>query len=497
MINRKHIVPVLTIILIMSSIPVSAQKDCAVPAGSLFTLVSVQPETGYSELSWNLSPSPDIAAYIIYNHNSGYWYAIDTLWDPLATSYLYKSSGTKYFSESYVVAAFRKPVCASPLSNILSTIYCTSQIDTCKKLINIKWNRYSVYPQKVLEYNIMISKNGSPVAEMYTVDSLSSSYTLTDFDTDTQYCFVVRAILEEGAVSNSNKSCIFTKMQRTPQWINADYATVSNEGKIDLSFTWDPLSEINLFSLERKTGEQGSFLPLAETGLNSGSWNYTDNSADIHKVNHYRIAAINNCSLPVVYSNDASNIVLSLDKNQNIINLSWNPYRQFNGIISSVKVVAKTGSGSAEIIDIAPGDTVSNINYSDLMYKVSGSEICFNIEVSEASNPYGVAGTSISNVVCTPVTEIISVPNTFTPDHNLVNDTFRPVLSFTPSNYKLVITDLKRRILFETSDPSDEWNGTASGKSLPGGVYLWFLKVTTPSGKTINKTGALNLIFNH
>jgi gliding motility-associated-like protein len=131
------------------------------------------------------------------------------------------------------------------------------------------------------------------------------------------------------------------------------------------------------------------------------------------------------------------------------------------------------------------------------MYKVSGSEVCFTIEADEVSNPYGATGISLSNRVCTPVTERISVPNTFTPDHNLVNDTFRPVLSFSPSTYKLVITDLKRRTLFETSDYSEEWDGTTNGKALPEGVYLWFLKVITPSGKTIAKTGTVNIIFNH
>jgi gliding motility-associated-like protein len=130
------------------------------------------------------------------------------------------------------------------------------------------------------------------------------------------------------------------------------------------------------------------------------------------------------------------------------------------------------------------------------MYKVTGSEVCFTIEEDETSNPFGAAGVSLSNKVCTPVTERISVPNTFTPDHNLVNDTFRPVLSFTPSNYRLVITDIKRRTLFESSDYSEEWDGTINGKALPEGVYMWFLKVVTPSGKTIIKTGTVNIIFN-
>ncbi|MGD0340141.1 MAG: gliding motility-associated C-terminal domain-containing protein, partial [Bacteroidales bacterium] len=282
--------------------------------------------------------------------------------------------------------------------------------------------------------------------------------------------------------------------QRPPQWINADYATVK-DGKIDLSFTFDQLSEINRFSLEKKAGAGGSYKSLAELNSGSGSLKFTDSSADIDSVNYYRIAAINNCSLPAIYSNIASNIVLVLSLNGDIINLRWNPYRQWNGITGSGKLLTEEGE-AIEILDLASGDTVLNINYSDLMYKVSGNEVCFTVEEDEASNPYGAAGISTSNRVCSPVIEKISVPNTFTPDHNLVNDTFRPVLSFTPSSYRLVITDLRRRTLFETSDYSDEWDGTTNGKALPEGVYLWFLKVITPSGNTIIKTGTVNLIFN-
>jgi len=53
-------------------------------------------------------------------------------------------------------------------------------------------------------------------------------------------------------------------MQRPPQWINADYATVNSENKISLSFTIDPLSEMTHFSLERKIGTSGIFQEIAQ-----------------------------------------------------------------------------------------------------------------------------------------------------------------------------------------------------------------------------------------
>jgi gliding motility-associated-like protein len=477
-------------------IPVYSQKDCTVPEGSVLRKVSVNPSTGFTELSWSLSPATGINAYIIYSHTSGYWITIDTLWDPAATSYSYFSPGTRYFSESYVVAAFRKPICTSPLSNILSTIYCTSEIDTCHKQIILKWNRYTASPLKVLDYRIMVSKDDSPLAETFTTDSLSSTYVIDDFETDSKYCFVVKANLEGGNESFSNQVCSETHMQRPPAWINADYATVNQQGKIDLSFTYDPLSEITSFRLEKKTGSSGSFQSAAQLSSNTGNIVFTDNAADISTINYYRLAALNNCQIPITLSNQASNILLSIDRVNEVINLRWNHYSKWNGTSGAGRLLVNSGNGWSERFPIPPADTVFSIRYSDLMYELKGSELCFSLEAVETGNPHGVAGVSRSNDVCTPSTEKITVPNTFTPDHNLVNDTFRPVLSFTPSNYRMVITDMKRKVVFETNDYTAEWDGTDNGTALPEGVYLWFLKATSSSGKTYTRSGTVSIVFN-
>jgi gliding motility-associated-like protein len=93
-----------------------------------------------------------------------------------------------------------------------------------------------------------------------------------------------------------------------------------------------------------------------------------------------------------------------------------------------------------------------------------------------------------------PTIENITVPNVFTPDNDLINDLFRPVLSFTPKNYHLIISDRKGTVLFESADYLEEWDGSKKGNPQSETVCLWFLKVTTPSGKTISKTGTVTLI---
>lgn len=467
------------------------------PLPPVFTSVSVQPETGNTLFTWTLSPSPDIAAYIIYSYKNGDGIALDTIRDPLATSYTLSSTATKYFSVSYVVAAMRLPRCTSIFSNVLNSVFEEVSVDTCVKRISVSWNSYRSFPLKVTGYSVLMSVNGGSYTEAENVSSGDSTFTLNDFSINAGYCFIIRANLEGGKFSSSNKSCLSTKMQRPPQWINADQATVNSSGNIALSFTIDPLSELTHFSLERKSGSAASFQEISEPISVNGSVHYTDIQADTKIINYYMLSAVNSCNLPVIASNTASNIVLSLERSGDNIILSWNEYRKWLGTVSSYKLFANTGNGYEEKADIAETDTVYQLGYKQIMFEVTSDRVCFYIDAAESSNPYGISGESVSSEICTNPTEVITVPNVFTPNNDLKNDLFRPVLSFTPLDYHLIITDTHSRVLFETRDFLAAWDGTINGSPEPQGVCLWYLKLTTPSGKKISRTGTVTIIRNH
>jgi gliding motility-associated-like protein len=479
------------------SVNALSQTNCITdpPLPPVFTSVSVQPETGNTIFSWNLSPSPDIAAYIIYSYKNGDGMAIDTIWDPVATSYILTNNASKYFSVSYVISAMRLPRCTSIFSNVLNSIFERTSIDTCQKRIMISWNSYPSSPEKVKGYSVLLSQNDSDFIESGNVSSGDTSFILNEFTIDAIYCFIIRANLENGTISTSNKTCISTKMQRPPQWINADQATINSEGNIVLSFSIDPFSEIIHFSLERKSGSTGTFQEIFKPVSVNGTVLYTDIQAKTNIINYYRLSAVNSCNLPVIVSNLASNIVLSLERQGSNIILTWNPYKEWLGTISSYRLFVNSGNGFEEKTVIPAADTIFTQGYQQIMYEVSAKEVCFYISASETSDPHGISGESISSTVCTGPTEIITVPNVFTPDNDLKNDLFRPVLSFTPLEYHLVISDRRGNLLFETRDYLTEWDGTQNGTPQPQGVYLWFLKLTTPSGKTISKTGTITIII--
>jgi gliding motility-associated-like protein len=166
------------------------------------------------------------------------------------------------------------------------------------------------------------------------------------------------------------------------------------------------------------------------------------------------------------------------------------------GPVSSYKLFINTGNGFEEKAVIPATDSTYILGYEQVMYNVTGNEVCFYINASETDNPHGVTGQSLSSKICTYPAEVITVPNVFTPNNDLDNDLFRPVLSFTPLEYYLVISDRQGKVLFETRDYLAEWDGSHSGDPEPQGVCLWFLKLTTPSGRKISKTGTLTIIRN-
>jgi gliding motility-associated-like protein len=271
---------------------------------------------------------------------------------------------------------------------------------------------------------------------------------------------------------------------------------VNDDNSISLSYTIDPQSEIKNFGLDRKKDNETDFTRLAVIQSSGNTVTYTDHNATPGQKYIYRLGAINNCGNPVVLSPVSVNIVPGLSADNGILTLSWNKYREWEGSVDHYKVFINTGSGFTEKAFLQPDDTSFTINYTDFMYEIASGSYCFRVEAYEGTNPHGITGLSRSSQACGETEEVITVPNAFTPDNDMINDLFRPVLSFTPSRYKLIITDRKNNKVFETTSHLAEWDGTNNGNPLPPDVYLYFLSVTTPSSKNVSRTGTVTIIKN-
>ena len=93
--------------------------------------------------------------------------------------------------------------------------------------------------------------------------------------------------------------------------------------------------------------------------------------------------------------------------------------------------------------------------------------------------------------------EIFYIPNSFTPDNNEYNQTFKPVFTsgIDPYDFRFTIYNRWGQLIWESYDISSSWDGTYNGIKCQDGVYSWVLQFGVP--KTDEKklfTGSLTII---
>ncbi|MBC9812260.1 gliding motility-associated C-terminal domain-containing protein [Crocinitomicaceae bacterium CZZ-1] len=115
-----------------------------------------------------------------------------------------------------------------------------------------------------------------------------------------------------------------------------------------------------------------------------------------------------------------------------------------------------------------------------------------------ASTPAGCVDTAYATVTLKEEL-LFYVPNTFTPDGDDYNETFKPIFTtgFDPYNYTLLIFNRWGEVIFESHDTNVGWNGKygIDGKLCQDGTYTWKIDV---KGRTSSQqsqfTGHVNLI---
>ncbi|MBI3134865.1 MAG: gliding motility-associated C-terminal domain-containing protein [Bacteroidetes bacterium] len=89
-------------------------------------------------------------------------------------------------------------------------------------------------------------------------------------------------------------------------------------------------------------------------------------------------------------------------------------------------------------------------------------------------NQYGCPDTSYQSLYVIPFTTIF-VPNSFTPDGNGRNDSWKPVV-YDTEFYELWVFDRWGQPILNSTDEQASWDGTMNGKPAPVGVYVYLIK---------------------
>jgi gliding motility-associated-like protein len=88
----------------------------------------------------------------------------------------------------------------------------------------------------------------------------------------------------------------------------------------------------------------------------------------------------------------------------------------------------------------------------------------------------------------------VYVPNVFSPNGDGINDRLFINLVGVRSIKYYRIFDRYGKLIFETSDPGQGWDGTHKGKLMPLASYVWVVEAVTTTGVRITERGTVTLL---
>jgi len=488
----KQITTLTLLTALLFAMPVlHGQQDSILPAVPLPVSVTVDPYTGSSTIRWIPSVSTDVERYIIYASDLLYGFlAIDSVAASHIPEYVDSNSFARYRTTGYSVAARDSSGNRSPMSEPLWTVYLSAANDSCYSRINLSWTPHANVSHPSDRYELWVSVGEEAVYKYITLTKTDTSYIFRDYLPGTRYCFFITATNEEGAFpSSSNRQCITTGIERAPGWLRLEAISVEGGGMV-VTGSYDRESTMDDFILLRvDEGVSGWSQCGTATGFD-GTVSFALSDADTGRVTPYRLAVLNSCGVPADSSLPGRNILLSREKRGMQVNLQWNR----TGLSSAplFSVWRDRGFGWEEAAS-ALSDTIWSEDLSLIAGSVTSASVAYQVTVSHAGSPPGTPA-SRSNVTLVPLEVNIYMPNAFTPDGDGLNDLFMPALSFLPEEYEFSIYTRSGVLLFRTADYGEGWNGRHNGRLMPSGVYLWNLRLTTPSGQSEARRGTVTIL---
>lgn len=489
-----------------------AQNDNTPPDTPILDSVSVENQlTGSVYVSWFPCDSADVAGYVIYRQNiyTLLWNAIVTVPAP-ATSYIDIGGipivAANFHKEKYRIAAIDDSSNISPMtdsSQYHNTIYVFPYRDStdCLMSVRLEWNKYVNWTEGVNEYKIYVSENYGPWTLLSSVPGSSRVYYHQNILNNTYYCYYIRAVSNNGRTSTSNKTCCNYSLPVFPSFINADYASVIYNNKVEVSFTLDTTAIVKKnYKLYRAESISGAYSEIATfnnyTALNLV---YNDN-VDVTRNWFYKLAAIDQCGNIVLESNIARNITVNVISNDDITEfIKWTPYGNWLGGVEHYNIFRITDENPPILAGTTISDTTFIDDVSDYALNRTGvsGKFCYYIEAVETDfNPHAIKGISISNIGCSNQPSIVYIPNSFTPNGDVLNSEFLPIVSFiNPEKYQFEIFDRWGKKIFETKNQLKGWNGKINGNKVPSGTYVYKLSYLNSSEKLQEKTGLVLLYY--
>ncbi len=479
-------------------------QNIIVPAIPVFDTLSVD-DSNNALMNWNVNPSQDVEAYIIYRFDGVAWIAIDTVYGINNTNYNYLLSTADLASEQYRIAAYDTCGNLSPMGSVLSTIYLTALADICNRSVDLTWTAYPTIGTGLVGYRIYRSTIGTagPYALDGTVPAGTTTYTSTGLAASTTYYFKIEAYDLSGTRSvSSNRISFYSAIPIPPVFSYLRKVGVVDPDRVDITCHVDiAASTLNYKIMRSFDNVPANFTQVGSVPV-SGSTPifFSDyNVASDKNSYYYKIINVDSCGYDGLETNIGRTILLNAISNSaDMVNyLSWNDYEDWLGNVMSYNIYR----GIDGVMDPTPIANVpftgSGINYftDDISTILQGQGV-FNyyVEAIEGlGNPYGFSDNSTSNIAEAHQDPLVFIPNAFHPGS--FNSLFMPVTTFVDfTEYEFDVFNRWGLNVFTTTKIDQGWNGTNRGVKQELGVYVYLVRFKTSKGEYLEFKGSVTLL---
>lgn len=485
-----------------SSIDGKTFSDLIAPYIPIIYNVTVDSTSGLVTINWNVNPAGDTEGYIILQDlGGGNIVIIDTIWGINNTSYTNPGSAAGNQSDGYLIVAIDSCWSGNPPSPNTSassnghyTIYLTNSLNICERSITLNWNPYINWSNGVADYTIYASENSGPFVAIASQSTLT--FTHQNINRGSTYCYLVIASENGSTITSlSNKSCRFVTQPPTPLWTYLQNVSVEG-GKIEVKTFNDLSFNVSGYRIERT---ENLSIPFSPVGMITSTINpgiLIDQNADPNSRSYYyRAIVVDSCGDDALTSNLGRSIYLRVDANDLMLinTLQWNAYENWDGTLIEYRIYRSfNGVFDPTPIAIVPSTQLYYEDYVGDLLETTG-EFCYYIEAVEATNSYGLAELSHSNLACVSMEPLLWVPNAFTINGN--NPIFKPVTGYVDFNdYQFKIFNRWGQIIFQTNDINTGWDGKVNDKYAVEEVYVWQIEFADGFGKKFERRGFVTLI---
>lgn len=487
----------------VSSIDGGVFQNTIVPAIPQLDTISVD-DNNNAVMNWNVSPSSDVEAYVIYKVTGGIGVPIDTVYGINNISFTYLLSNAGSGSEEYRLTAFDSCGNVSPLGTIYHTIHATATPDICAHSAILNWNAYLQSGSALAGYRIYQATAGAtgPYTFIGSVAPSVTTFTASGLTLNLNYYFKVEAFDATGTrTASSNRYTFYSAAPIPPQFSYLRKVSVVDPNRVDITCHVDIAASTLAYKIMRsKDNISSNFVQIGTiVANNTDPILFSDNKVVTDNFSYYyKIINVDSCGFDGITTNVGRTILTHASGHTDYTNtITWNDYENWSGNVMSYNIYRGV-DGIIDPVSIANVPyTGAGINfYSDDVSMILQGQGVFNYRVEAVEgmgNIYGFSESSFSNIADAYQEALVYIPNAFKPAG--FNSVFIPVTTFVNiTDYQFDVFNRWGLKVFSTSNIDEGWDGTNNGVKQGIGVYVYLLQFKTSRGEYIERKGTVTLI---